>query len=149
MPTRIAQAAEALSSLKIVWRNRTITLRSKVRLMRSLVISIFLSACETLTFITEFQRRIQAMEMRCYRIILSISYTEHVTNEEIRNKIKHEIDSYEDMPTTVKRMKLKLYGHVSRSSGVSETILRETVNGGRRRGDQRKRWKVNIKHGWV
>ena len=51
--------------------------------MRSLVTSIFLYACEA-----ELQRRIQAMEMRCYRKILRISYNVHVTNEEVRAKIQ-------------------------------------------------------------
>ena len=78
---RIAQVRAALSSLKIVWRDRNITLISKFRLMRSLVISVFLYACETWTLIADLQRRIQVMEMRCYRRLLRISYTEHVTNE--------------------------------------------------------------------
>ena len=37
--------------------------------MRSLVTSIFLYACESWTLTAELQRRIQAMEMRCYRKI--------------------------------------------------------------------------------
>ena len=40
--------------------------------MRSLVTSIFLYACESWTLTAELQRRIQAMEMRCYRKILHI-----------------------------------------------------------------------------
>ena len=39
-------------------------------LMRSLVTSIFLYACESWTLTAELQRRVQAMEMRCYRKIL-------------------------------------------------------------------------------
>ena len=42
--------------------------------MRSLVTSSFLYACESWTLKAELQRRIQAMEMRCYRKILHISY---------------------------------------------------------------------------
>ena len=42
--------------------------------MRSLVTSIFLYACESRTLTAELQRRIQAMEIRCYRKILHISY---------------------------------------------------------------------------
>ena len=37
----------------------------------------------------------------------------------------------EDLLTTVKRRKLKWYGHVSRSSGLSKTIMQRTVNGSR------------------
>ena len=88
---RIAQATAALSSLKKIWRDRNITLRSKIRLLRSLVISIFLYACESWTLTADLQRRIQAMEMRCYRRLLNISYTEHITNMEVRNRIERAI----------------------------------------------------------
>ena len=43
--SRIAQTTAALSSLKPVWNERSISLISKIRLMCSLVISIFLYAC--------------------------------------------------------------------------------------------------------
>ena len=59
--------------------------------MRSLVTSIFLYACESWTLTAELQRRIQAMEMRCYRKIPYISYKDHVTNEKVRAKIKQAI----------------------------------------------------------
>ena len=118
----------------------TPTSETSSRLMRSLVTSIFLYACESWTLTAELQRRIQAMEMRCYRKILHISYTDHVTNEEVRAKIQQAIGPHEDLLTVVKRRKLQWYGHVSRSSGLAKTILQGTVKGGRRQGRQRKRW---------
>ena len=75
--------------------------------MRSLVTSIFLYACESWTLTAELQRRLQAMEMRCYRKILHISYKDHVTNEEVRAKIQRAIGPHEDLLTTVKRRKLQ------------------------------------------
>ena len=68
--SRTAQATAALTRLKPVWNDRNISLSSKIRLMRSLVTSIFLYACESWTITVEFQRRIQTMEMRYYRKIL-------------------------------------------------------------------------------
>ena len=56
-------------------------------------------------------------------LLLNISYTEHITNVEVRNRIERAIGPYEDLLTTVKRRKLKWYGHVSRSSGLSKTIM--------------------------
>ena len=91
--------------------------------MRSLVTSIFLYACESWTLTAELQRRIQAMEMRCYRRILHISYEDHVTNEEVRAKIQQAIGPHDDLLTIVKRRKVQWYGHVSRSSGLAQTIL--------------------------
>ena len=129
--SRTAQATAALTRLKPVRNDRSISLSSKVRLMRSLVTSIFLYACESWTLTAEFQRRIQAMEMRCYRKILCISYKDHVTNEEVRAKMQLAIGPHEDLLTLVKRRKLQWYGDVSRSSGLAKTILQGTVKGGR------------------
>ena len=86
--SRIAQATAALTRWKPDWINESISLSSKIRLMGSLVISIFLYACESWTLTAELQRRIQAMEMRCYRKIQHISYKDHVTNEEVLTKIQ-------------------------------------------------------------
>ena len=47
--SRIAQTTAALTRLKPVWINKSISLSSKIRLMRSLVTSIFLYACESWT----------------------------------------------------------------------------------------------------
>ena len=75
--SRIARTTAALTRLKLVWNDRSISLSSKIRLMRSLVKSIFLYVCESWTLTAELQRRIQAMEKRCYRKILRISYKDH------------------------------------------------------------------------
>ena len=69
--------------------------------MRSLVTSIFLYACELWTLTAELQRRMQAMEMRCYSKILHISYKDYVTNEEVHAKIQQAIVPREDLLTTV------------------------------------------------
>ena len=107
--------------------------------------TIFLYACESWTLTAELQRRIQTMEMRCYHKILSISYRDRVTKEEVRAKIQQAIRPDKDLLTFVKRRKLLWYGHVSRSSGLAKTILQGTLKGGRRRGRQRKRQEDNIR----
>ena len=60
--SRIAHATAAFTRLKPVWIDKSISLSSKIRLMRSLVTSIFLYACESWTLTEELQR-IQAMEI--------------------------------------------------------------------------------------
>ena len=81
--SRIAQATAALTSLKPVWNDGSISLSSKIRLMRSLVTSILLYVFESWTLTAELQRKIQVMEMRCYRKTRRILYKDHVTNEEV------------------------------------------------------------------
>ena len=70
--------------------------------MCSLVRSISLYAFESWALAAELQRRIQAMEMRCYRKIPHISYKGHVTNEEVRAKIQQAIGPHKDLLTIVK-----------------------------------------------
>ena len=103
--SRIAQTTAAVTKLKVIWNDKNIAISSKIRLIRSLAMSIFLYACETWTITADIERRIQALEMRCFHKLLGISYRDHIT----------------------------------------KTILQGTVQGGRRRGRQRKRWEDNIK----
>ena len=113
--------------------------------MRTLILSTFLYACESWTLTAEIERRIQALEMRCYRTLLTISYKDNMTNEEVRNRIQNANGVHDDLLTMVKKRKLKWYGYISRSSGMAKTILQGTVKGARRRGRQKKRWEDNIK----
>ena len=110
--SRIAQTTAALTRLKPVWIDRSISLSSKIRLMRSHVIFIFLYACESWTVTAELLRRMQAIKMRFYCKILRISYKDHVTNEEVRAKIQQAIGPHECLLTIVKRRELQWYGHV-------------------------------------
>ena len=103
--SRIAQTTTALTRLKLVWNDGSIFLSSKIRLMHSPVTSIFLRACESWTLTAELQRRIQAVEMRCYCKILRISHKHPDTDEEIRAKIQQAIGPHEDLLTIIKRRK--------------------------------------------
>ena len=143
--SRIAQTTAAVTKLKVIWNDKNVAISSKIRLMHSLAMSMFLYACEMWTITADIERRIQALEMRCFHILLGISYRDHITNEEVKARLGNAIGPYEDLLTSVKRRKLKWYGHVTRSSGLAKTILQGTVQGGRRRGRQRKRWEDNIK----
>ena len=91
----------------------------------------------------ELQRRIKAVDMRCYRSILHISYKDHITNEIVCKKIQAAIGPYENRLTTVKKRKLLWFGHVIRSSGLCKKIVQGTVPGQRKR--HKKRWEDNIR----
>ncbi|KAK2183658.1 hypothetical protein NP493_301g03013 [Ridgeia piscesae] len=87
---RITQATAALAKLKTIWNDRNIALSSKIRLMRSLV----LYACESWTLTADTERRMQAMEMRCLRKLLGITYRDHISNEEVRNRTWQAIEPH-------------------------------------------------------
>ena len=97
--SRIAEATAALTKLKPIWRDNIISHGSKVKLMRSLVISILLYACESWTLMAKLEKRTQAFKMRFYRRLLNILNKDHVTNEEIRRKIQAAVGEYDELIT--------------------------------------------------
>ena len=124
---RFSQGLHKPLQLLQSWRDNNISVGSKMKLMCSLVISIFLYTCESWTLTAELEKRTQAFEMRSYRRLLNISYMDHVTNEEVRRKIQAAIGEYDEFLTLVKKQKLRWFGHVSRSSGLAKTILQGTA----------------------
>ena len=121
-----------LKLINAIWRHNNISLGSKVKLMRSLAMCIFLHVCESWTLMAELKKRALAFEMRCFWRLLNISCKDHITNEEVCRKIQATIGEYDELLAMVKKC-------------LTKTILQGTVNGKRSRGRQKKRWEDNIK----
>ena len=134
----MAQTTAAVTKLKVIWNDKNIATSFKVRLMLSIAMSIVLCAFEMWTITAGIERR-----MRCFRKLLGISHRGHITNEEVNARIGNAIVPYEDLLTTEsEKTQTEVVQHVTRSSGLAKTILQGTVQGGRRRGRQRKQWEV-------
>ena len=144
-PKQLIRLNKQLSFVKIIWDDKNIDRSSKIRLLRSLVMSIVLFSCETWTLTAEIERKIQTVEMRSFRCLPGISYKDHITHEEVRSRIRKAIGPYEELLSTLKRRKMKWYGHVTRALGLAKTVFQGTVRGGRRKGRQRKRWEDTIR----
>ena len=86
----LLKTTAALSRLKIMLRDKYISLASVVKLMRTLILSTFLYACESWTLTAE-------LEGRCCQRLLYISYTDHAPNEEIRSRIQDTTGVYDDL----------------------------------------------------
>ena len=81
--SRIAQTTAAVTKLKVIWNDKNFVISSKIRLTCSPAMSILLFACETWTITADIERT-QTLETRCFRKLLSISYRDHITNEEMK-----------------------------------------------------------------
>ena len=91
-----------LPDKKNICKDKNTRIQHKIRLVRALVITIFLYACETWTLTAELQRRIQSLEFGS-RKILGISYKDRITNEFVwKTTIKH-TGPYEYLTVSVKR----------------------------------------------
>lgn len=68
-------------------------------------------------------------QMKCYRQILKIAWTEHRTNKFIREELQREEQWMENF---VRRQKLKCFGHQKRSKGLG--------NPGRKDRREKRKW---------
>ena len=59
-----------------------------MKLVCSLIIIIFLYACESWTLTAELEKRTQAFEVRYNLRLLNMMYTDHISNEEVRRKVQ-------------------------------------------------------------
>ena len=76
----------------------------------------------------ELCESIEAFEMQCYRRSMRISYTEHVTNDEVLERMGQR----RKLSGQVKSRKLKYFGHVTRHNCLEKDIMLGTVPGKRR-----------------
>ena len=127
--SRIAQTTEALSRLKIIWRDKNISFAFKLKLMRTLILSTFLYACESWTLTAEIERRIQALEMRCYRRLLNISYKDQregsQQNPECNWSAWWSPNHGKETETQMVWPHLKILWHGDNSAGDSERSKKE------------------------
>ena len=147
--SRIAQATTALTKVKPIWNDRSIFVAAKVRPNCFLVTSIIPYACESWTFTAELQRRIRALEMRCYRKILRISYKDHVSNKEFRAKIQHTIGLHEGLSILKIETQTAVVWTCFPFIRFGQNHPARHNGRGKKTSRQRKRWEDNIRERWT
>ena len=71
------------------------------------------------------EKRIQALETKCLRKLLLISFLEHTTNDLVRSKINVLVGPQEILLATVTKQELVWLGHVTRHDSLSRTTLED------------------------
>ena len=89
------QAAAALTKLKLLWRDNYISIGTKKKVVRSLVISVCTPVGPLNKHWAQLEERTQTFEILCYRRLLNISYKDHVSTEDVRRKIQAAIGKFE------------------------------------------------------
>ena len=78
---RIATMGKAaMGGLTPIWKDRGVTLETKVTLVNNLVFPIVLYGAETWTMRKHERRKIDAFELWCWRRVLRVSWMERKTN---------------------------------------------------------------------
>jgi len=117
-------------SLDSLWKDRSVDIKVKQRLLSALVRTVALYGCETWTLKAVDKRRIQGFETTAYRRLLRVCSTAHRTNA----SVLQEVQPQERLLTTVQRRKLQYFGHVTRARNLCTDTLEGGLNGKRRRG---------------
>ena len=133
----IALGFKAFSKLNIIWKDNQISLKAKIRFLKAIVTSTVLYGAESWTMTSAMEKKIAAFEMKIFRRLLTIPYTSHKTNAEVKARIRNQVGITEELLTTVKKKKLQWFGHVCKHSGIlSNTILEGYVESKRKQGRQ-------------
>ena len=136
---RLAMALKKLQQMRSLWNgtNRN----TKVRLLRTCIFPIATYGSETWTMNNSIEKYINAFELKCYRRILKISWTEKRTNKSVLEELKI---SENWLLNNIKSRKLKYFGHIKRHDSIEKIILEGVVPGKRRRGRPKRRWSQDI-----
>lgn len=142
--TRIEISRASFNRFRAVLCCRGLGMSVRLGVLRCYVWSSLLYGCETWTLKINTMNRLEAFEMWCYRRMLRVSWTEHVTNESVLQRLHKARELLE----IIKRRKLEYFGHVLRGPKyrMLHTIIKGKFEGRRRIGRKKLSWLRNIKN---
>ena len=105
---RLLLGRKPMTNLDSIFKNRDITLPTKVCLVRAMVFPIVMYGCESWTTKKAERQRIYAFELWCWRKLLRVPWTARRSNQSILKEISPEY-SLEGM---MLKLKLQYFGHL-------------------------------------
>ena len=130
---RIGQSKTTFNSMKCIFTNSKISIRTKIHAMKAYIWSILLYGCECWTLTKDTERRLEAVEMWYIRRIMKVSWTKRKTNEEVMEMAEYK----RSLLNTIRKRQLKFFGHVNRADGLEKLLLSGKICGKKSRGKQR------------
>ena len=82
---------------------------------------------------SEMTRRLEASEMWMYRRMMRISFSQHMSNEEVLRKVEAD----RNLIKNIRKRQLEFLGHTLRKDGMENLCITGFVEGKRGRGRQR------------
>ena len=105
---RLLLGRKGMTDLNSIFKNRDITVPTKVRLVKAMVFPVVMRGCESWTVKKAELRRIDAFGLRCWRRLLRVPWTARRSNQSILKEINPGI-SLEGM---MLKLKLQYFGHL-------------------------------------
>ncbi|KAI5747540.1 hypothetical protein M8J77_015813 [Diaphorina citri] len=122
---------------------RNISIKTRLRLLKTYVYSILTYGCEAWTLNSVINKKITSFENWCYRRILKVKWYDKINNETILRMIGKPKFELLDI---VKDRKLRYAGHILRGSSgtLLFNIIDGVIPGRRKRGRPRRLWEEDI-----
>ena len=114
----------------------SITLPTKVRLIKAMVFPVVMYECE-LDYKESWAQKNDAFELWCWRRFLRVPWTARRSNQSILKEISPGCS----LEGLMLKLKLQYFGHLMRrADSLEKTLTLGGIGGRRRRGRQRMRW---------
>ena len=128
---------KVMTNLDSILKSRDITLPTKVCLVKAMVFPVVMCGCKSWTVKKAEGRRIDAVELWCWRRLLRVPWIARRSNQSIRKEINPEYS----LEGLMLKLKFQYFGHLMRKADSFEkTLMLGKIEGRRRRGRQRMRW---------
>ena len=121
-----------VATLNTIWKDKSISKMTKIRLLRSLVFPIATYASECWAMKKKDRARIRSFKMWAYRRLLRVSWTEKRSNESVRE----EVGEYKELVNQIEQQKLQVLGHIMRHRCIENDLLTGMVFGSDQEGDR-------------
>ena len=127
---RLGKANAAFYRLSQVWKNGNILTRTKIRILKSNVLSVLLYGCETWSIIRSDEKKLDAFMHKCLRRLLRIRWSQRIRNDEIRRRAGIE----QTISEVIRQRRWKFIGHVLRrdNNNIARKASTWTPEGKRR-----------------
>ena len=125
-----------MTNLDSIFKSRDITLPAKVCLVKAMLFPVVMYGCESWAVKKAECRRIDALELWCWRRLLRVPWTSGRSNQSILKEISPGCS----LKGLMLKLKVQYFGHLMQRADSLEKTLILGRNGGRRRGQQRMRW---------
>ena len=124
-------------NLDSIFKNRDITLPTKVHLVKAMDFPVVMYGCESWTIKKAEHWRIDASELWCWRRLLRVPWAARRSNQSILKEISPEYS----LEGLMLKLKLPYFGHLMwKADSFEKTLMLGKTEGRRRRGWQRMRW---------
>ena len=112
--TMINKARGAFAALKNIWKTKTISKKTKIRIFKSNVLSVLLYAAESWKVTKGICHMLEVFQNKCLRRILHVFWPNKITNAEL-----HERTGMLPISLEVKKRRWRWIGHVNRMPPTS------------------------------